>query len=340
MEGRQHAAPKFSVFAAFEYSILKMRAQHADAPTTLFSLLSWWLIFFMTIAWLGTGIMGAPMAAHLQRAGHSVRVYNRTKSKTQSVVEAGATAFDTPQAAAQNAEIIVTMVTDGPDVEAVLFGENGALSDTSSTRSGVLCIDMSTISPALTRDLARRANQRGARYLDAPVTGGEVGAQNATLSIMVGGDEKDFAFAQPVFQTLGKTITHCGVVGSGQSVKLCNQICGVMNLLGVCEALVLGEKLGVELETIIKVVGAGAASSWAMQNMAPKIARGDFAPAFMVDTQQKDNRLVAEAADSVGAPIFGTDLARNLWRIAQSRGWGEDGTQILFKVLQEMANAK
>ncbi len=280
------------------------------------------------------------MAAHLQRAGHVVRCYNRTRSKTQSIVEAGAQAFDTPREAAQDAEIIITMVTDGPDVETVLFGENGALSDTSSTRKGVLCIDMSTISPELTRDLARRASEKGARYLDAPVTGGEVGAQNASLSIMVGGDPNDFEEAKPIFQTLGKTVTYCGAIGSGQSVKLCNQICGVMNLLGVCEALVLGQKMGVELETIIQVVGAGAASSWAMQNLAPKIARGDFAPAFMVDTQQKDNRLIAEAADALGAPIFGTDLARNLWRIAQSRGWGEEGTQVLFKVLQEMANTK
>ena len=283
--------------------------------------------------------MGAPMAAHLQRAGHSIRCYNRTRAKTQSVVDAGAQAFDTPREAAQGAQIIITMVTDGPDVEAVLFGENGAFADESSTRNDVLCIDMSTISPELTRDLSKRAKEKGARYLDAPVTGGEVGAQNATLSIMVGGDKADFDQAQPIFQALGKTITYCGQVGSGQSVKLCNQICGVMNLLGVCEALVLGEKMGLELETVIKVVGAGAASSWAMQNLAPKIARGDFAPAFMVETQQKDNRLVAEAADALGVPILGTDLARNLWRIAQSRGWGQEGTQVLFKVLQEMAKS-
>ncbi len=292
--------------------------------------------------------MGAPMAAHLARAGHNVRCYNRTKSKTQSVVEAGATAFDTPHEATRNADIIITMVTDGPDVESILFGENGAFSNVkdhaSSTRSsvadGVLCIDMSTISPDLTRDLARRVNEIGARYLDAPVTGGEVGAQNATLSIMVGGDETDFQKAQPIFQTLGKTITHCGEVGAGQSVKLCNQICGAMNLLGVCEALVLGEKMGVDLDAVIKVVGAGAGSSWAMCNLAPKIAAGDFAPAFMVDTQQKDMRLVAEAADAHNVPILGSETARNLWRVAQSRGWGEQGTQILFKVLQEMANAK
>ncbi len=281
--------------------------------------------------------MGAPMASHLARAGHEVRVYNRTRSKTQSVVEAGATAFDTPREAAQNADAVFITVTDGPDVEAVLFGENGAFSDISSTRSGALCIDMSTISPQVAKDLASRCAQIGVRFLDAPVTGGEVGAQNGTLSIMVGGDKNDYERALPLFQTFGKTFTYCGASGAGQSVKLCNQICGALNLLGVCEALVLGEKMGVEADAIIKVVSAGAASSWAMQHLAPKIAAGDFAPAFAVNTHQKDMRLVSEAAENAGVPIFGTETVRSLLRVAQSRGWGEEGSQVLFKVLQEMS---
>jgi 3-hydroxyisobutyrate dehydrogenase len=292
----------------------------------------------MKIAWLGTGIMGAPMAAHLARAGHEVRVYNRTKSKTQLAVDAGATAYDTPREAAADADVIFVTVTDGPDVETVLFGDEGAL--TPSTRCGTLCIDMSTISPQVAKDLASRCAQIGVRFLDAPVTGGEVGAQKATLSIMVGGYKADYDEAMPLFEKLGKTFTYCGPHGAGQSVKLCNQICGAMNLLGICEALVLGEKMGVDLDAIIKVVGAGAGSSWAMQNLAPKIAAGDFAPAFMVDTHQKDMRLVSEAAETAGVPIFGTETVRNLLRIAQAKGWGEEGSQVLFKVLQEMSDRK
>lgn len=292
--------------------------------------------------------MGAPMASHLARAGHGVRVYNRTPSKTQTVVEAGATAFDTPRQCAQNADVVFITVTDGPDVEAVLFGENGAFvdweNDTSSTRSSpqrdVLCIDMSTISPQVAKDIAARLAAIGVRFLDAPITGGEVGAQNGTLSIMVGGDKSDYERALPLFETFGKTFTYCGAHGAGQSVKLCNQICGALNLLGVCEALVLGEKMGVELDAIIKVVGAGAGSSWAMCNLAPKIAAGDFAPAFAVDTHQKDMRLVSEAAETAGVPIFGTETVRSLLRIAQSKGWGEEGSQVLFKVLQEMTKPK
>ena len=154
---------------------------------------------------------------------------------------------------------------------------------------------------------------------------------------MVGGDLADFDEAMPLFEKLGQTFTYCGASGAGQSVKLCNQICGALNLLGVCEALVLGEKMGVEADAIIKVVSAGAASSWAMQNLAPKIATGDFAPAFAVDMHQKDMRLVSEAAEVAGVPIFGTETVRSLLRVAQSRGWGEEGSQVLFKVLQEMA---
>ncbi|MDQ3812871.1 MAG: NAD(P)-dependent oxidoreductase, partial [Armatimonadota bacterium] len=229
---------------------------------------------------------------------------------------------------------VITMVTDGPDVESVLFGENGALE---TARPGTLCIDMSTISPALTRDLAERAAAKNVRMLDAPVTGGEPGAINATLSIMVGGDKNDFEAARPIFEAMGQTITYCGDHGAGQSVKLCNQICGAMNLLGVCEALILGEKLGVAPEIVQTVISAGAGSSWAMQNLAPKINRRDFSPGFMIDTQQKDMRLVAEAAEKAGVPTLGAALAQQLWRAAQAHGWGQDGIQGMYKVIEQMA---
>ena len=277
--------------------------------------------------------MGAPMAVHLLRAGHEVRCYNRTMSKTAPVVEAGGAAFGTPAEAAQDAEIVITMVTDGPDVEEVLFGENGALS---VAKPGALVIDMSTISPEVARRNAERA--REFRVLDAPVTGGETGAKNATLSIMVGGREEDFEAARPVFEVLGKTITYCGSYGAGQSVKLCNQICGAMNLLGVCEALILGQKQGVDPNIVAQVINGGAASSWAMQNLAPKINAGDFSPGFMIDTQQKDMRLVMQAAEKAGVPLLGAALAQQLWRAAQVQGHGSDGIQAMFKVLAQMAD--
>lgn len=196
---------------------------------------------------------------------------------------------------------------------------------------------MTTISPSLTREIAIRAQEKNARTLDAPVTGGEIGAQNATLSIMVGGDQSDFEAARPIFQTLGKTITYCGDHGAGQSVKLCNQICGAMNLLGVCEALTLGEKMGIDPSVIAQVVSGGAGASWAMQNLAPKINRGDYAPGFMVDTQQKDMGLVLQAAEEVQAALPGAALATQLWRAAQAAGDGSEGIEAMFKVLAKMA---
>ena len=277
--------------------------------------------------------MGAPMAVHLLRAGYEVRCFNRTMSKTAPVVNAGGAAFDSPAQAAENAEVVITMVTDGPDVEAVLFGEKGALQ---SAAPGALVVDMSTISPEVARRNAERA--KGFRVLDAPVTGGETGAINATLSIMVGGSEADFETARPIFEVLGKTITYCGPHGAGQSVKLCNQICGAMNLLGVCEALILGQKQGVDPRIVAQVINGGAASSWAMQNLAPKINANDFSPGFMIDTQQKDMRLVMQAAEKAGVPLPGAALAQQLWRAAQAQGHGSDGIQAMFKVLAQMAN--
>jgi 3-hydroxyisobutyrate dehydrogenase len=287
------------------------------------------------IAWLGTGIMGAPMAVHLLRAEYSVTCFNRTKAKTQPVVDAGGTACDTPAEAAREADVVITMVTDGPDVEGVLFGEDGTLE---TLREGALIIDMSTISPFLTRAMANRAAEKKVRYLDAPVTGGQIGAENATLSIMVGGDASTLEEARPILEILGKTITHCGDVGAGQCVKLGNQICGAMNLLGVCEALTLGRKLGVDPEKMVQVIGAGAGSSWAMQNLAPKIIARDFAPGFMVETQQKDMRLVAEAAEETSTSLPGAALATQLWRAAEAKGDGREGIHAMAKVIEALSN--
>lgn len=287
------------------------------------------------IAWLGTGLMGAPMAVHLLNAGYAVSCFNRTRSKMDPVVAARGVACESAAEAAKDADVVITIVTDGPDVEKVLFGADGALE---TLREGALVIDMSSISPFLTREMAAKAAEKGIRYLDAPVTGGQIGAQNATLSIMVGGSESNLEEARPIFEVLGKTITHCGDIGAGQCVKLGNQICGALNLLGVCEALTLGQKLGVQPEIMQQVIAAGAGSSWAMQNLAPKIAARDWAPGFMIETQQKDMRLIAEAADKAHAALPGAALAQQLWRSAEAKGFEREGIHAMAKVIEELSN--
>lgn len=288
----------------------------------------------LTVAWLGTGLMGAPMAANLLHGGHRVRIYNRTREKTEPLSQQGATVCATPQEAAQGCSVVFITVTDGPDVEAVLGGNEGALQ---SLEAGAMCVDMSTIAPAKSREIAAICAQRGVKFLEAPVTGGTMGAEKGTLSIMVGGEQADYERVQPLLELLGQTLTYCGPHGAAQTVKLCNQICGALNLLGVCEALLLGQQMGVDPELIVRVVSGGAARSWAMEVLAPKILSGDFAPGFMIETQQKDMRLVNEAAESSQTPLPGATLAQQLWRAAQAQGWDTEGTQSMFKVLQGMA---
>ena len=286
------------------------------------------------VAFLGTGLMGAPMAVNLVRAGFEVGCYNRTASRTAPVVEAGGTAHPTPREAAAGAAFVVSIVTDGPDVEQVLFGPEGA---TQSAAPGALFIEMSTIAPAVAKDLAKRAGALGFRFLEAPVTGGTIGAQKGTLSILAGGHETDFAAAAPLFAALGQKATLCGGSGAGQGVKLCNQIMGALNLLGVCEALVLCRKMEIDGAKLVEALGSGAATSWALQNLGPKILAGDFAPGFMVDTQQKDMRLVAAAAEAADVALPGAALTTQLWRAAQAAGNGAEGIQALYKVLESLA---
>lgn len=289
------------------------------------------------IAFLGTGLMGAPMAINLVNAGYAVNVYNRTASKAQPVVDAGGKYFSTPAEAAQNASVIITIVTDGPDVEEVLFGTDGALKN---APQNALILVMSTISPQMNKDMAQRAAAQSIRMIDAPVSGGDIGAQNGTLSIMAGGADNDIAETMPIFEVLGKTITHCGPIGSGQVVKLCNQICGALNMLGVSEAMALGAKNQIDPEVLIRVISGGAGSSWAMENLAPKVANEDWSPGFMVETQQKDMRLVAEMASQTHTSLPGAALTSQLWQAVEAKGDGKEGIQALAKVLFEMANLR
>jgi len=279
------------------------------------------------VGFVGLGIMGTPMARNALKAGFAVTVTNRTIDRAKPLADAGATAVRTPREVAERSDIVVTMVTNTPDVEAVMFGPDGIAS---GAHDGLLAIDMSTISPAAT-------NRPPFRTLDAPVSGGEVGAIEARLAIMVGGDEADLKRATPLFQALGKTIVHIGDHGAGQACKLANQIAVAINNLGVSEALVFAKAQGIDLERTRQVIAGGAGSSWAMQNYAPKMLAGDFRPGFMVDLQQKDLRLVLDNAfvDHVSLP--GTALVHALYNALQQGGGGRDGNHALLKVIERLS---
>jgi len=288
------------------------------------------------VGFVGTGIMGAPMARNARKAGFEVVATNRTLSRAEPLAKDGVTVLRTPREVAQRADIVVTMVIDSPDVEAVLFGPEGIAS---GAHDGLLVVDMSTISPTRTREFAERAaaNKPPFRTLDAPVSGGEIGAIEARLSIMVGGDAADFERARPLFEALGKTIVHIGDHGAGQACKLANQVAVALNNLGVSEALVFAASQGIDLEKTRQVIAGGAGSSWAMQNYAPKMLAGDFRPGFMVDLQQKDLRLVLGDADAAHLSLPGASLAHHLYNALQAAGEGRDGNHALLKVIERLS---
>ncbi|MCB0131421.1 MAG: NAD(P)-dependent oxidoreductase, partial [Caldilineaceae bacterium] len=224
--------------------------------------------------------------------------------------------------------------SDTPDVEAVVLGEDGVLA---GAQEGALVIDCSTISPAVTQEIAAKLSAKGVHMLDAPISGGSEGAANGTLSIMVGGEADHFARAMPIFEAMGKTITHVGGTGAGQTVKLVNQVLVVGNCLAMCEALMLAQAGGVDLQKAFDAVSKGAAGSWMFTNRAPQIIERDWRPGFTVDLQQKDLRLVLDAADELGVPIPGTSLVFNLYRTLEARGLGSEGNHALVKALENLA---
>jgi len=288
------------------------------------------------IGFVGTGIMGAPMARNARKAGFEVTATNRTLPRAEALAKDGVTVVKTPREVAERSDIVVTMVIDSPDVEGVLFGPDGIAS---GAHAGLLAIDMSTISPARTREFADRAakNTPPFRTLDAPVSGGEIGAIEARLSIMIGGDAADVERAKPLFEALGKTIVHIGDHGAGQACKLANQVAVALNNLGVSEALVFAASQGIDLEKTRQVIAGGAGSSWAMQNYAPKMLAGDFRPGFMVDLQQKDLRLVLGDADAAHLSLPGAALAHHLYNALQAAGEGRDGNHALLKVIERLS---
>ncbi len=290
-----------------------------------------------TVGVIGLGIMGSPMAKNLLKAGFQVTVFNRSRPKMEALVKEGAKAAGSPKEIAQGSDVTITMVNDSPDVEQVVLGPGGAIEGV--RREGVV-IDMSSISPRVTREIAARLVERGAHMLDAPVSGGQVGAINATLSIMVGGDKAIYERCLPVFQALGKTITHMGGHGMGQVTKLINQILVANTLNGVAEALVFAAKAGADLEATLQAVGGGAAGSWQLANLGPRIIKGDFAPGFMVKLQQKDLRLILEAAREMALPLPATGLVHQLYAALEAEGRGGEGTQALVRVHEKLAGVE
>jgi 3-hydroxyisobutyrate dehydrogenase len=289
------------------------------------------------VGFIGLGVMGKPMAINLLRAGYPLTVWNRTKSKMGELIAMGAYGASSPKEVAERSDVVITMVTDSPDVEDVILGPNGVIH---GARPGLIVIDMSTISPKVTRRIADELSKKGVKMLDAPVSGGERGAREATLSIMVGGPREAFEECLPILETLGKKITYMGPTGMGQTAKLCNQVICALNIQAVCEGLMLGAKAGLDLRRLLEAVSAGAASSWMLINLGPKMIERDFKPGFKIRHQQKDLRLALELAAELNLPLPGTALVQQILRIAEAEGLGEEGTQAAIVAMEKIAGRK
>lgn len=287
-----------------------------------------------TVGFIGIGIMGKPMAHNLLKAGYSVTVHNRTKSKAQQFLSQGAAWAASPADVAGHSDVVITCVTDTPDVRAVLLGQNGVIE---AAGPGLICVDMSTISPSATKEMGQILQAKGVTLVDAPISGGEIGAIEGKLSIMMGGPKEAVEEVRPIMEVMGKTVTHCGPLGSGQMTKLANQVMVIHTIMSIAEGLAFAEKAGLDLETTWKVTSAGAAASHSLKALGPKIIAGDLKPAFMVDLQQKDLRLVLEYAEQVKQPLPGVALAKQLLAVLQAQGRGKDGTQALVDVIRHLA---
>lgn len=287
-----------------------------------------------TIGFIGLGIMGKPMAHNLLKAGYPLVVHNRSRAAVDELVSAGAAAASSPAEVARRADVVITMLPDSPDVRSVVLGADGVLS---GARDGSVLIDMSTIAPAVTREIAAEAAKVGVKTLDAPVSGSEQGAIGGTLAIMVGGDAAVVERCRPILSAMGKSVVHVGGVGMGHTVKLVNQIIGLATLEAVCEGLVVAAKAGVDLGTLLEAISGGAAASWQLQNMTPKIAERDFRPGFMVRLAQKDLRLALGLADDLHASVPSAALTHQMYRSVEASGEGNEGIQALVKALERLA---
>jgi 3-hydroxyisobutyrate dehydrogenase len=289
------------------------------------------------VGWVGTGVMGRWMCHHLLAKGYQATVSTRTKDKAKPLLEEGAAWADTPRAVAERSDVVFAIVGFPKDVREVFLGPQGALA---AGRPGLIVVDMTTSEPSLAREIATAAREKGAASLDAPVSGGDVGAKNAALSIMVGGDAEVVEAVRPLFECMGKTVVHQGPAGAGQHTKMVNQILIATNMIGVCEALLYGWKAGLDLKTVLQSVGGGAAASWSLNNLGPRIMDRNFEPGFFVEHFLKDMGIALAEARRMELALPGLALAEQLYGAVQAQGWGRKGTQALMLALEQLSGVK
>ena len=278
------------------------------------------------IGFIGIGVMGASMATHLLEAGYQLTVFNRTRDKANALIEKGARWADTPAELAAESDVVISIVGYPEDVEQIYFGEKGIL----ATKQGGYVIDMTTSSPKLARKLYDEAKKKGVAALDAPVSGGDIGARNGSLVIMVGGDRPAFDAVKPVFEIIGRTIRYFGPAGSGQFTKMANQVAIASTMLGVCEAIAFAEKAGLDTTEVLETISGGAAGSWSLSNLAPRMIRGDDSPGFFIKHFIKDMRIALDAAAEMQIDLPGLSLAKRLYDEIAARGMEDSGTQALI----------
>ncbi|MCJ7841712.1 NAD(P)-dependent oxidoreductase [Lederbergia sp. NSJ-179] len=280
------------------------------------------------IGFIGLGVMGRSMAKNLLANGYSVSVFTRTKKKAEELIANGAIWKDSPKEMAINTEIIITMVGYPQDVEEVYFGKEGIFS---GIKTGSIVIDMTTSTPSLAKKIYEAGKQKGIRALDAPVSGGDIGAKKGTLSIMVGGDQQTFLDCKPIFSILGENIIFQGAAGAGQHTKMCNQIAIASNMMGVTEAFIYAQHAGLDPETVLKSISSGAAGSWSMSNLIPRVIKGDYSPGFFIKHFIKDMGIALDEAKKMDLSLPGLELAKKLYDILAERGEENSGTQALIK---------
>ncbi len=282
------------------------------------------------IGFIGTGVMGSGMVRNLMKAGYRLQVYNRTKSKADALVAEGAAWRDSPAAAAEGADVVISMVGYPQDVETIYFAD-GILDHAAR---GTYVIDMTTSSPQLAEKIAAAAEEKGLHALDAPVSGGDVGARDGSLSIMIGGKKEDAAAMMPVFRAMGKKIVYQGQAGAGQHTKMANQIAIASNMIGVAEALAYAKQAGLDTDKVMESIATGAAGSWSLSNLGPRMLKGDFAPGFYVKHLIKDERIALESAKQMGLATPGLALSKKIYEALAAAGEENSGTQVIFKKYQ------
>lgn len=286
------------------------------------------------IGWIGTGVMGAHMVGHLMKKGFSATVYNRSKAKAESLLAQGAKWGETPLAVAQQSDVVFSIVGFPRDVREVTLGAQGALA---GSRPGMVLVDMTTSEPSLAVEIAEAAKAKGVISIDAPVSGGDIGAKEARLSIMIGGDQAVSEALRPCWEAMGKTIIYQGGPGAGQHTKMVNQTLIAANMIGVCEALLYGYRAGLNMETVMQSVTPGAAGSWSLSNLGPRILANNFDPGFFVEHFIKDMGIALDEANRMGLALPGLALAKQLYTALKSQGHGRDGTHALMLALASMS---